>query len=225
MRRIVLKISGKLLNPSNPDLIKRYIDAIKKIYEEGYRIAVVTGGGEIAREYIRTCREISNNEGVCDLIGIEMSRVNALLLAGGLGDIAYGKIPRDFDEFLEAWSTNKVVILGGIQPGQSTSAVAAVIAEIVRSDLLVYLTVVHGVYDREPSQPGATLLKEVSIDELENILRGQSFIAGGYELIDHVAIKIIRRSRINTVVVNGYEPENLFRILSGESVGTLIVHR
>ncbi|MEZ0290214.1 MAG: UMP kinase [Sulfolobales archaeon] len=225
MRRIVLKISGKIIDHQKTDLIKRYGEVIRRIYESGDKIAVVTGGGEIARSYIRACRELTSNESFCDLMGIEISRINALLLAGVLEDLAYGRIPRDIDQFLEAWSTGRVVVLGGIQPGQSTSAVAAAIAELIRADFLIYLTIVRGVYDRDPSQPDAVLLREVDIDMLENILSKQSFVAGGYELIDPVAIKIIKRSRINTFVTYGYDPENIMRILSGEIIGTRITYR
>jgi len=223
VKKLVLKISGKLIDPSRPDLFKKYVDVLRRIYEEGIKIAVITGGGVVARDYIKLCREISGNEGLCDMIGIEVSRLNALLLSFLLGDIAYRKVPESFKDLFDAWASDKIIILGGIQPGQSTSAVAAAVAEVLSADLLIYATVVEGVYNKDPREPGAVLLKEVNTNDLRKILSSQSFYAGGYELIDHVAINIIERSRINTYIINGFDPENILRILRGEKIGTKII--
>jgi len=38
-----------------------------------------------------------------------------------------------------------------------------------------------------------------------------------------VAINIIERSRINTYIINGFDPENILRILRGEKIGTKII--
>lgn len=222
-RILVLKISGKILEPGREDMFRRYTEILGDLYRGGARIAVVTGGGGPAREYIRVCRDLTRNEGLCDVIGIEVSRVNALLLSILLGDTAYRKIPRSFDELFEAWSSGKIVVLGGIQPGQSTSAVAAAVAEALSAEMLIFATVVDGVYDRDPREPGARLLEKVSVDELRTILSRQSFVAGGYELLDPVALRIIERSRIATIVLNGMYPENILRAVRGESVGTRIV--
>ncbi len=224
MRRVVIKLSGKLVDPDKKDLLERYSRILRDLYENGLKILVVVGGGEKARSYINACREATRNEGLCDLIGIEVTRVNAMLLSIFLGDVAFRRIPRNFDEILEAWSSGKIVVVGGLQPGQSTIAVAASIAEVLQTDLLIYATVVEGIYDKDPSKPEAKLLREVSIETLRKILReSQSFLAGGYELIDPVALNIIERSKINTVVINGRDPYNIIRVINGEHVGTRII--
>lgn len=220
----MIKISGKLIDPGKQDLLARYVDVLKDLYNKNHKIIVVVGGGGIARDYIEACRNLTKNEGLCDLIGIEVSRLNALLLASSLGDIAYRKIPRSFDDLFEAYASDKIVVIGGLQPGQSTAAVAAAVAESLRSDLLIYTTVVEGVYDRDPSERGARLLKEISIRDLRELLkRSQSFVAGGYELIDPIAMNIIERSKINTIVISGLDPYNIIRVLNGESIGTRII--
>ncbi len=226
MKSIVIKISGKLIDPDKKEFLEKYIEILRELHSRGLRILVVVGGGEKARSYINACRELTKNEGLCDLIGIEMTRVNAMLLAASLGDIAYRKIPRSFDEILEAWATGKIVVTGGLQPGQSTIAVAASIAEVLRTDLLIYATVVEGVYDKDPSKPDAKLLREVSVDTLRELMKGsQSFKAGGYELIDPVALNIIERSKINTVIISGKDPYNIIRVLNGENIGTKIIFK
>ncbi|MGC9148315.1 MAG: UMP kinase [Sulfolobales archaeon] len=226
MKNVVIKISGKLIDPDKRELLEKFADILRELYNRGLKILVVVGGGEKARSYINACRELTKNEGLCDLIGIEMTRVNAMLLAISLSDVAYTKIPRNFDEIFEAWATGKIVIAGGLQPGQSTIAVAASIAEVLHTDLLIYATVVEGVYDKDPSKPDARLLKEVSVRSLRELMKGsQSFVAGGYELIDPIALNIIERSKINTVIINGKDPYNIIRVINGESIGTRIVFK
>ena len=46
--------------------------------------------------------------------------------------------------------------------------------------------------------------------------------AGSRIVIDPVAAKIIERSGIKTVIVNGKNPENILKAFKGEHVGTLI---
>ncbi|MEM4971788.1 MAG: UMP kinase [Sulfolobales archaeon] len=223
--KLVLKISGKLVNPEDPGYIFKLANIVRELVREGHRVAVVVGGGGIARRYIDACRSLGGSEGICDLIGIEASRLNAFLLTIALGDLAYRRVVRNIDEMLEAWSTGLVVAAGGFQPGQSTVAVSAIIAEAISADLLIYATVVSGIYDRDPaSDPNAKLLKRVSVGELRKILSRQSVSAGRYELIDPVALSIIERSRIRVAVIDGRDPTNIIQAVRGEDVGTLIIH-
>ncbi len=223
--KIVLKISGKLVSPEDPGYISRVSSTIESLVSEGRRIVVVTGGGGIARKYIDACRALGGNEGICDLIGIEASRLNAMLILTSLGDKAYRRVVRNLDELLEAWGSGLVIAAGGFQPGQSTVAVSAIIAEAISADLLIYATVVGGIYDRDPlKDPGARLLKRVSVGELRKILSSQIVAAGRYELIDPLALSILERSRIKTVVLDGRDPSAILRAARGEDVGSLITY-
>ncbi len=223
--KLVLKISGKLVNPEDPVYILKLADVVRELVREGHRVAVVIGGGGIARKYIDACRSLGGSEGICDLMGIEASRLNALLFTIALGDLVYRRVVRNIDEMLEAWSTGLVVAAGGFQPGQSTVAVSAIIAEMISADLLIYATVVSGIYDRDPTlDPNAKLLKRVSVEELRRILSRQSVSAGRYELIDPLALSIIERSRIRVAVIDGRDPTTIIQAVRGEDIGTLVVH-
>jgi uridylate kinase len=114
--------------------------------------------------------------------------------------------------------------MGGLIPGQSTNAVAAVAAETVGADFLFNATNVDGVYDRDPSKAGAKKLDSVTVDELNEILSGGGTRAGEYKLFDPVAIRVVGRSKIPTIIFDGQEPENLTRAIKGEKIGTRIVH-
>jgi len=115
-------------------------------------------------------------------------------------------------------------VVGGLQPAQSTTAVAALAAEAIGAEKLIIATDVEGVYTDDPKKkPDAKLLREVTLSRLEEILRGSSHAAGEYKLIDQLALKVLRRSGITALVIDGRRPENLEKALSGERVGTLII--
>ncbi len=217
----MLKISGKIINPDKPDAIKGYAETIKNIVSRGYRVVVVVGGGPYARSYISCSRSIGLNQAQSDMLGIEVSRLNALLLTYTIGKDVYLPIPRNIEEVENAWSTSKIIVLGGLQPGQSTAAVAAIVAEILGIKKILYATDVEGIYDRDPKiYRDAKKLDIVSVDELSKIL-SQRFEAGGYELIDPLAISIIRRSCIDVIVFDGINPHNVYRALEG-AIGTKV---
>jgi uridylate kinase len=226
IRRVVVKLTGKLFDDrSRAGVLREIAGVISRKASEGFRLAVVVGGGRRAREYIELGRELGLAEGVLDMVGIEVSRVNALLLASLVGGVAHLPVPRSVEEFLRAWSTGRVVVLGGLQPGQSTNAVAAVVAELVGADLLVNATDVAGIYDSNPKEnPNARLLKEVRAEVLEGMLRSEE-LAGLYELFDRVAMNIVKRSRIPLVFLSAYDVESLERAIEGgEFTGTRVIY-
>jgi len=226
IRKVVVKVTGKIFdNENGVDVLASLSSLISSKADEGYRFAVVVGGGRRARDYIELGRKLGLSEGQLDAVGIEVSRVNAILLAFTLGPRAYLPIPRSIDEFLRAWTSSKVVVLGGLQPGQSTNAVAAIVAEMINADLILNATDVDGIYDSNPKKnPQAKLLKEVHIKELEEMLSDKE-LAGYYELFDRVGLNIVKRSKIPLVFLSVYNTENIRRAINGEEfVGTRIVY-
>ena len=226
--RVVLKIGGSLLYDKDGqvriDRLREYAVSIKSLVKDGHSLVVVVGGGKPARVYISAARLLGANEAQCDWLGIKAARNNAELLCAALGDIAYPKIIDDYDELEVAINLGKVVLLGGMVPGQSTNAVAAASAELVQADMLFNATNVDGVYDRNPEEKGAKKLDSVNITQLREILSTEGTKAGQYNLFDPVAIGIVERSKIPTVIFNGNNPENLKKAFNKEKIGTLIMH-
>jgi uridylate kinase len=54
------------------------------------------------------------------------------------------------------------------------------------------------------------------------ILSKNEVMAGSYKLMDHLALRIIQRSKIPTVILNGRSPSNVVRALRGSEIGTQI---
>jgi uridylate kinase len=226
--RAVLKIGGSLLYDDDGqvriDRFREYADSIKSLVKDGHSLVVVVGGGKPARIYISAARVLGANEAQCDWLGIKAARNNAELLSAALGDLAYPKIIDDYDELEVAVSLGKVVLLGGMVPGQSTNAVAAASAELIHADMLFNATNVDGVYDRNPDEKGAKKLDSVDITQLRAILSTEGTKAGQYNLFDPVAIGIVERSKIPTVIFNGNDTGNLKKAFNNEKIGTRILH-
>ncbi len=224
--RIVLKIGHALFKGHSIELekIRGTADAILRLHNAGHRVVVVVGGGEPSRTYINAARSLGADHATCDEIGIMVTRINALLLSVAFGEASSRNIIGSFEELerqLDATS-DKILVGGGFTPAQSTDAVAALIAERLKADLLIKTTDVDGVYNADPKKnPDAKLLREVSIRRLRKIL-GQESKPGEYKLLDQVSLSILERSRIPVVFVNGSDPENIIRAASGEKVGTRI---
>lgn len=224
MRRIVIKISGSVFSLEDgartlPPLIR----LLKGTCRKGVQTIVVAGGGITARQYINVARSLGGDEASLDSIGIDAARLNAKLLVAGLGDLAYPTVPKDLDEAAEAVVGGKIVVLGGLHPGHSTNAVAALVAERVNADLFVNASDVDGVYTADPKvYKDAKLLSEVTVAELSRILSGGDMQAGSYELMDLVALRIIARSRIRTLIVK-CDVRVLRDAISGRNVGTVLL--
>lgn len=226
--RAVLKIGGSLLYDKDGNIlvekVRSYASAIKSLVKDGHSLVVVVGGGIPARVFISAARDLGASEAQCDWLGIKLARNNAELLCAGLGDIAYPKIVETLDELEVAVKLGKVVLMGGLIPGQSTNAVAALAAETVNAETLFNATNVDGVYDRDPKESGAKRFDTITIVELKKVLSGGGTKAGEYKLFDSVAIRIVERSKIPTVIFDGRNPDNLTRVFRGENIGTRIVH-
>ncbi len=184
---------------------------------------VVAGGGKIARHFITTARSFGADEATLDTIGIEVSRLNAKLLLAALGDSAYPLVPKGLDEVDMAVASTKIVVTGGLHPGQSTNATAALIAEKVRASKFINATDVDGIYDSDPNRSkGAKMFKEITIKECVEILGNENSAAGAYDLMDLVALKVIERSRLATVVLKS-DPATIRNAVDGKAVGTKII--
>ncbi|HYB92942.1 MAG TPA: UMP kinase [archaeon] len=223
--KVVVKFSGFFF-PSELEVknIETYANLFKKLHRAGHRILIVTGGGENARKYIKVARALGADEALCDQLGIEVTRLNARLLISKLGEEAYPEPPKSIDELKHALITCKIVIMGGLTPGHSTDAVAAIAAELMGANVLIRTLDVDGVYTADPKiNPDAKRLSKITpMEMLELVMSGKCW-AGGYALLDPVAIKIIERSHIPTWILNGKDPHNIEKIIKGKKVGTLVM--
>jgi uridylate kinase len=224
MKSLVISLGGSVLVPNLSDhRIKEYAAALKQVSEK-HRVFVVVGGGGEASRYIDAVRTLGVDEGTCDEIGIMVTRLNASLLIAALGDSAYPCVALNQDTALEYAVSGRIVVMGGVTPAQTTDAVAAVLAERTRAEVLINLTSVDGIYSADPkTDTTATRYTHLTPDRLAEIVVGTRLNAGSNTVMDIIAVKIIQRSGIPLVVLDGRNPENLpDAIISGRLNGTIV---
>ncbi len=221
-----MKLSGRVFARDNSKVMGEYASVLGMM-RDNYDVQpiVIAGGGEIARYYISRARLVGADESTLDELGIDVSRLNAKLLACALSTGAYPHTPTTLREVNTAADSGLIVVSGGLYPGQSTNGTAALIAERVGAEMFLNATDVEGVYDSDPNtNREARLLQTINIESLRNMLVREESIAGGYDLMDIIALKVIERSAIPTRIIRA-SPENLIKIISGNGVvGTEILH-
>ena len=221
VRRIVIKVSGQVFGMNSPWDLSKWVGALTETKD--IQPMVVAGGGSVARHYINTARSLGADEASLDQMGIQVSRLNARLLISALGDRAYPEVPTTLSQVRRAADDGLVVVAGGLYPGQSTNGTAALIAEKVGAELFLNATDVDGVYDSDPrDNTDAKMFDRIRIGDLRGMLAAEETIAGGYDLMDLVALKVIERSVMPTRIIRA-TPANLTDALRGGSPGTEII--
>ena len=223
-KRVVIKLSGSIFGSSaKSKSIKEYGMMITELNKHVQPV-VIAGGGNIARHYIDLARELGSDEASLDLLGIEVSRLNAKLLIHSIRSYVYPKVPTNLEEVSIAVETGEAVILGGLHPGQSTNATSSLVAEKVKAQIFVNATDVNGIYDSDPNiNRHAKVFKSITVDKCIEVLGKNSSMAGKYDLMDMVALKIIERSRIPTVILRASITNIVKAIESDTKIGTRII--
>jgi len=222
---VVLRIGGSVIaSPVNPKLIDQYSALLRKLVKNGHKIMVVVGGGTLAREFIRVGDKLGLDRKEKDWIAIHVSRLHALLLSSKLTKNGAQKIPTSLENAIRIFEKEKIVIMGGLTPGMTTDSVAAKFAVKTNSRLLVKATDQNGIYNKDPRKhKNAKKLDKITYRDLTQLLEQDSHKAGIHQILDPVALNILRGTKIKTMIVNGYHPENIQKAIEGEDVGTTIV--
>lgn len=118
---------------------------------------------------------------------------------------------------------NDTVVVDEIRFGDNDN-LSALVTNLAEANLLVILSDVDGLYDRDPRKdPGAQLIPEVnSITDAIEAMAGDSGSQVGTGGM-FTKIKAAKRAAlygVGTVVVNGRTPHTLVRLFDGEPLGT-----
>lgn len=235
-KTILIKLSGESLAGNNAD--KRGLDdeyvtqicsKIKKIHDKGVRIGIVSGGGNFMRGG-RTSKVI--NREVADYMGMMGTVMNALALYDGFNRIdcpvylqsglkvAAPMIDEiSLEESLKALDEGKIVVFGGGtgKPGCSTDTASALRANEIKANMIVKLTNVDGVYDKDPNKfDDAVMYDEITFDEVLEKELG---------VMDLGAMKICKENNIAIVVMNIDNDNGLQDLINDKKVGTIVYNK
>lgn len=217
--RLAVKIGGSIaVGPRGPkaEYLIRFREIIKSL--PVHKLAVGIGGGRLVRDYLQSVKSLVPPE-KAESLAIDILRANTKLLSLVLN----GKAILD-EEHLVSISRDdpeKTFVVGGIAPGRSTDANTAILARVIGADLFVKMTDVEGIFTADPDTHGdAELIDRMDYDRALSL--SVEGTPGSYGILDRLCLQVLQDAGIPTRVVDGRDPSILPRILSGESIGTLI---
>ncbi|MDR0327479.1 MAG: glutamate 5-kinase [Planctomycetaceae bacterium] len=103
---------------------------------------------------------------------------------------------------------------------------AALVANLFDNPLLLLLTDVDGLFDRDPNDPGATLIPVIDCwtpDLMEMVVEKKSGRSKGGMASKLKAAKMITASGGNVIVANGDREDTLRRIFTAQETGTIFL--
>lgn len=226
MKKVVLSLGGSLIIPDEirVGFLKEFRELILSRLDE-YQFVIFTGGGRTARTYMQGLEGILGDEATSDSkdwLGIYSSWVNARLVYEMFQGHVAEKIVVDPTEALE--SDAPITIGGGWKPGWSTDYDAVEVAWRNGYERVVNLSNIEYVYDKDPAQfDDAQPIKQITWPEFRKIV-GDKWTPGLNMPFDPIASKLAEEHKLEVLVANGANIENIAAILDGEPfVGTRII--
>ena len=219
-----ISLGGSLIVPGNIDVnfLKRFKDVIENEIKKDKKFIIIVGGGKIARNYQNAAKiltKVSNED--LDWLGIHATRINAHLLLTIFRKYAYYRViknPKEKIKFKE-----KILIAAGWKPGFSTDYDAVLLAKTYSSKIIINLTNVDYVYDKDPHKfKNVTPFKEILWrDYLKPI--DQKWIPGMSAPFDPIASKLAQKFKLRVIIINGKKLRNFKNYLENKKFeGTTI---
>lgn len=224
---IIISVGGSLIVPDegvDTDFLSKLNLLIRKEVAKGKRFILVAGGGKIARHYQEAGRKVIgdiNNEDL-DWLGIHATRFNAHLLRTIFQDIANPRIITNYDKKLFNWK-EPIMIGAGWKPGWSTDYDAVILAHDYKARLIINLSNVNGVYNKDPKKfKDAKLIEKITWEEMEKII-GNKWSPGFNAPFDPVATPLAKKLGLTVIITSGKDFKNIENIINGESFrGTVV---
>ena len=229
--RILLKLSGETLMGEepygiDPKAATQVAKEIGEIQQLGVQTAVVIGGGNLFRGVAASARGMERS--TADYMGMLATVINALALQDALEQlgvltrvvtaiemraVAEPFIRRRAVRHLEK---GRVVVFaaGTGNPYFTTDTAAALRAMEIRAEVILKGTKVDGIYSADP-MIDRTATRYDSISYLE-------FIERGLKVMDATAITLCMDNKLPIVVFNLRQAGNLRRVVTGDTVGTVV---
>jgi uridylate kinase len=230
-RRVLLKLSGEALAGEKTfgidiSTIDSISEDIGEVVELGAEVALVIGGGNIFRgvsssaegmdrasaDYMGMLATVMNGLALQDSLE-KRGLVTRLMTAITMQEVAEPYIRRRAIRHLEK---KRVVICaaGTGNPYFTTDTAASLRAMELKAEALLKGTRVDGVYDKNPEvHSDAALYNRVSyLDVLQQ----------GLKVMDSAAISLCMDNNLPVVVFNLLKKHNIMRVVTGETVGTIV---
>jgi uridylate kinase len=230
-KRILLKLSGEALMGDegygiDSKRLAQYASEIKRIHDQGVEVAIVIGGGNIFRGIQAEAAGIDRVQG--DYMGMLATVINGMAVQGVLEN--HGMFTRlmsgiNMEQVCEPFirrrairhlEKGRVVIFGaGIgNPYFTTDSTASLRAIEIEADVVLKGTRVDGVYTSDPEKNAdATRYSNITFQEVYE---------KGLNVMDMTAFTLCQENNLPIIVFDMNKAGNLYDLINGENVGTLI---
>lgn len=222
---IVIALGGSIIASQKIQVmfLKRFRKLILKFLKENVRFVIVTGGGKVARDYIKACSQISRiSTEDKDWLGIHATRINAHFLRTIFKKEAY---PVVLDNPLKEVDGEdyQLFIASGWRPGWSTDYDAILLAERLGADKIIIASKIAYVYEKDiATHPKAKPIKEIKWKDYRKLI-GEKWQPGMGAPVDPIAAKLAQKLKMEVIVTKGTNLKNLESILKGGKFkGTII---
>ena len=229
-KRILLKLSGEALtgdkkNGIAPEILLKYSEEIKKVYDLGIEIAIVIGGGNIYRGFNNEYK-IDRVQG--DYMGMLATLINGLALQNTLENIGLptrlqsainvNKVAEPYIKrrAIRHLDKKRIVIFsaGTGNPYFTTDSAAVLRAIEIEADVILKGTRVDGIYNEDPN-------KNSNAFKFETITFNEA-ISKGLKIMDTTAFTLSFENKLPIIVFDMNKKDNLLKVLNGEKVGTIV---
>jgi uridylate kinase len=230
-KRIILKVTGEVFaGPGNfgidANTVKAFAQEIKEVKDLGCELALVIGGGNIFRGAVAS--EIGMDRASADTMGMLATVINSLALQDALEKIGVStrvlsaiEMRQVAEPYIRRRATRHlekgrvVIFAGGTgNPYFTTDTTASLRAMEVGAEVILKATKVDGIYDADPfKRSDANKFEELTYIEVLN---------RELKVMDSTAISLCMDNQLPIIVFNIMEKGNIKRVVSGESIGTLV---
>ena len=225
---IIISLGGSLVAPTEIDTT--FLKAFKKVVKKylnpsaplrARRFFIFVGGGKICRNYQKTLLEFGADNNDRDLIGIDVSRLNAKVVKQLFGELAFSEVI--INPSKRIITKKDIVVAAGWKPGWSTDYCSVVFAKNMGIKTIVNLTNIDYVYNKNPLKyPSAKSFKEISWQEFRKIVPNK-WSPGLSIPFDPRASREAEILKIKVAIINGKHLDRLENFLLNKPfIGTII---
>lgn len=221
----VISIGGSLIVPQEGvdwHFLKKFRALILEKIKLGHKFFLIAGGGITARNYVAAAsRVVKIERDDLDWLGIHATRLNAHLLRTIFRDQANPEIITN--PTFRLYSEKNIMVAAGWRPGWSTDYVAAMLGQEYEIKTIINLSNIDYVYDKDPNKHHDAKIKtKMAWPEFRKLV-GNKWSPSLNAPFDPVASKKAEELKLEVVIMNGKNIENLECYLAGEKFkGTVI---
>ena len=213
----IISLGGSLIAPKTGvdwKFLKKFREVIVRQIKKGNKFVIITGGGNIAREYISAADKVTNlTNDDKDWLGVHTTRLNAHLIKTIFRTYAHPRINKNPNTKVDLKAHfkkgEKIMVAAGWRPGWSTDYVATILAGRLGAKTVINLSNIDYAFDKDPNKfKDAKKLKNINWKDFRKIV-GNKWDPGLNAPFDPIASRNSEELGLRVVIMNGKDLKNI----------------